>query len=109
MLRMDPFEAARWRLRRPTGWRAALLVALAVAVMLALIVVATSLMLIITPIVLAALLARRFLGGRTPWRDAADDAPGRPRVIEADYEVIVADSPADRGPPEPGEDRPRSG
>jgi len=102
----DPFEMTRLRLRWLTGWRALLLAALAAAVVLSLLIVATTLVLIITPVVLAALLVHRFLSRRPQRRDARDAARRLP-VIDADYEVIVADAPADRGPPEPGAERPR--
>ena len=106
MPRMDPFDMTRLQLRWLTGWRAMLLAALAAAVVLSLLIVATTLVLIITPVALAALLAHRFLSRRAARRDARD-AAGRLPAIDVDYEVIVADSPADRGPPEPGAERPR--
>ena len=106
MPRIDPFDMTRLRLRWLTGWRAMLLAALAAAMVLSLLIVATTLVLIITPVVLAALLVHRFLA-RRPARRGTRDAAGRLPVIDADYEVIVADWPADRGPPEPGAEQPR--
>jgi fatty acid desaturase len=90
----DPFRM--WRL---SWWQAALLAAVAIAAVLAVAIVATSLILIIAPIVLIAVLVHRFLARRQMSRHR-DDRPGRPTVIDADYEVIPAEPPADRRWPE---------
>jgi len=106
MPRMDPFEAMRLRMWRPSWWQLALIIAVVVAAVIAIAIVATSLVLIIAPIVLVAVLARQLLGRRaTPSRPARPRE--RPRVIDAEYEIISADAAEDRGPPESGEERPR--
>jgi membrane protein implicated in regulation of membrane protease activity len=81
-----------WRL---TWWQAALLAAVAIAAVLAIAIVATSLILIIAPIVLIAVLVHRFLSRRR-MPPGHDGRPGRPTVIDAEYEVIPAERSADR-------------
>jgi hypothetical protein len=82
-------------------WQTALVVALAAATVIAIAIVATSLILILAPIVLVAVLLHRFLGPRPAGRDGP---PRRhPPVIEADYEVIADERPADRRGPDPDE------
>ena len=97
---MNQFNAVRFRLWRPAWWQLALLAAAGVAVILAVAIVATSLLLIIAPVVLVALFAQRFLARRPARR--GDVYPGaRYEVIDAEYEVISTRS-ADRSPPEAG-------
>ncbi|MGH6927257.1 MAG: hypothetical protein ACREEV_02985, partial [Dongiaceae bacterium] len=72
-----------------------MLAAVAIAAVLAVAIVATSLILIIAPIVLIAVLVHRFLArGKMPRGDA--HRRGQPIVIDAEYEVIAAEPPADR-------------
>lgn len=102
MPRMEQFDPMRFRLWRPAWWQLALLAAIGVAIILAIAIVATSLILIIAPVVLVAVLAQRFLARRAARR--GDVYPGaRYEVIDAEYEVIST-RPADRSPPEGGGD-----
>jgi membrane protein implicated in regulation of membrane protease activity len=95
MTRMNRFDARRIRLWRPAWWQLALLAAVGIAVILAIAIVATSLILIIAPVVLVAVLAQRFLARRAARR--GDVYPGaRVQVIDAEYE-IVADRKRDEG------------
>jgi hypothetical protein len=94
MPRPNPFDTSRLRLFRPTWWQTALIVALVVAVVVAVALVATSLVLILTPIVLIAALAHRFLGARGPRRDDTQRG-SQPKVIEAEYQVISPERPRD--------------
>src|SRR5437667_10890563 len=64
MPRLNPFDAMRLRLWRPACWQLALLAAVGIAVILAIAIVATSLILIVAPVVLVAVLAQRFLPRR---------------------------------------------
>ena len=97
---MNQFDAMRFRLWRPAWWQLALLAAVGIAVILAIAIVATSLILIIAPVVLVAVLAQRFLARRAARR--GDVYPGaRVQVIDAEYE-IVATRPAHRSAPEGG-------
>ena len=98
---MHRFDHAGFRLGRLSWWQTALAVALAAATVLAIAIVATSLILIIAPIVLVAVLLHRFLGPRPAGRD--ETRRHHPKVIEADYEVIAAERPADRRRPDSGE------
>jgi hypothetical protein len=84
---MNRFDATRLRLWRPAWWQLALLAAVGIAVILAIAIVATSLILIIAPIVLVAVLAQRFLARRAARRDDVHPG-GRYEVIDAEYEVI---------------------
>jgi hypothetical protein len=96
MPRIDPFDAMRLRLWRPAWWQLALLAAVGIAVILAIAIVATSLILIIAPIVLVAVLAQRFLARRAARR--GDGHPGaRYEVIDVEYEVISTPRAADDG------------
>jgi hypothetical protein len=91
---MNQFDPMRVRLWRPAWWQLALLAAVGIAVILAIAIVATSLILIIAPVVLIAVLAQRFLARRAARR--GDVYPGaRVQVIDAEYEVVSA-RPADR-------------
>ncbi|MGE0117942.1 MAG: hypothetical protein AB7S71_22135 [Dongiaceae bacterium] len=101
---MRQFEHLQFKVRRLSWWQAASVAAVAVAAVIAIAIVAAGLILIIAPVVLAAILAHRFLGRRRPARDDAS-RPGRPQVIDAEYEVISVE-PARR---EPGPDRPPRG
>ena len=93
---MNRFDARRLRLWRPAWWQLALIAAVGIAVILAIAIVATSLILILAPIVLVAVLAQRFLARRAPRR--GDERPGeRYEVIEAEYEVISTPRAADGG------------
>ncbi len=86
---MNQFDAMRLRLWRPAWWQLALLGAVAIAIVLAIAIVATSLILIIAPIALVAVLAQRILARRAARR--GDGYPGaRVQVIDAEYEVISA-------------------
>src|SRR5262245_17706055 len=68
---MSRFDARRFTLWRPMWWQLTLLAALAIAVVLAFAIVATSLALIIAPIALMAVFAHRFFGRRAaPRRNA---------------------------------------
>jgi hypothetical protein len=100
MPRPNPFDTTRLRLFRLTWWQTALIVALVIAVVVAVALVATSLVLILTPIVLIAALAHRLLGARGARREGAH--PGsQPKVIEAEYEVISPERSRDqRGSPD---------
>ena len=89
MTRMNQFDAMRLRLWRPVWWQLALLAAVGIAVILAIAIVATSLILIIAPVVLIAVLAQRFLARRAARRGDAYPG-GRVRVIDAEYEVVSA-------------------
>ena len=101
MTRMNQFDAMRLRLWRPAWWQLALLAAVGIAVILAIAIVATSLILIIAPVVLVAVLAQRFLARRAARR--GDVYPGAGvRVIDAEYEVVSV-RPPDRSPPERGD------
>lgn len=101
MTRMNQFDAMRLRLWRPAWWQLALLAAVGIAVILAIAIVATSLILIIAPVVLVAVLAQRFLARRAARR--GDVHPGgRVQVIDAEYEIVSA-RPADRSPPGRGD------
>lgn len=94
---MNRFDAMRLRLWRPAWWQLALLAAVGIAVILAIAIVATSLILIIAPIVLVAMLAQRFLARRAARR--GDVHPGgRFRVIDAEYEVISTKPVTERSP-----------
>ncbi len=97
---MRRFDRDPFRLWRLSWWQAALLAAVAIAAVLAVAIVATSLILIIAPIVLVAVLVHRFLGRRTR---PGDRRRGQPTVIEAEYEVIPAERPADRRWPDAGD------
>ena len=101
MRRMNQFDAMRFRLWRPAWWQLALLAAVGIAVILAIAIVATSLVLIIAPVVLVALLAQRFLARRAARRGDAYPGAGV-QVIDAEYEVIAA-RPTDDSPPEKGD------
>ena len=95
---MNQFDAMRFRLWRPAWWQLALLAAIGIAVILAIAIVATSLILIIAPVVLVAVLAQRFLARRAARR--GDVYPGADvRVIDAEYEVVSA-RPTEDSPPE---------
>lgn len=95
---MNRFDRMRFRLWRPAWWQLALLAAVGIAVVLAVAIVATSLILIIAPIALVAVIAHRLFARRAVRRDAAD--PGaRYQVIDAEYEVIST-RPDDRSPPD---------
>lgn len=98
---MRRFDRDPLRLWRVSWWQAALLAAVAIAAVLAVAIVATSLILILAPIVLVAVLVHRFLAGRGTRPDAG--RRGRPTVIEAEYEVIPAERPADRRWPDSGD------
>jgi hypothetical protein len=87
MPRPNPFDTSRLRLFRLTWWQSALIVALVVAVVVAVALVATSLVLILTPIVLIAALAHRFLGARGA-RPEASPRGHQPKVIEAEYQIV---------------------
>jgi hypothetical protein len=89
MTRMNQFDAMRFRLWRPASWQLALLAAVGIAVILAIAIVATSLILIIAPVVLVAVLAQRFLARRAARRGDAYPG-GRVQVIDAEYEVVSA-------------------
>ena len=94
MPRLNQFDAMRLRLWRPAWWQLALLAAVGIAVILAIAIVATSLILIVAPVVLVAVLAQRFLARRAARR--GDGHPGaRHQVIDAEYEVITT-RPTDR-------------
>lgn len=96
---MNRFDAMRFRLRRPAWWQLALLAAVGVAIVLAVAIVATSLVLIIAPVVLVAVLAQRFLARRAARR--GDVYPGaRYEAIDAEYEIVSA-------PPAASDDRKR--
>jgi hypothetical protein len=95
MCGMRQFEQMQFKVRRLSWWQAAAIAAVAVAAVIAIAIVAAGLILIIAPVVLAAILAHRFLGRRRPARDDAA-RPGRPQVIDAEYEVISVE-PARRG------------
>jgi hypothetical protein len=85
---MNRFDQMRFRLWRPAWWQLALLAAVGIAVVLAVAIVATSLILIIAPIALVAVIAHRLFARRAVRRGAAD--PGaRHQVIDAEYEVIT--------------------
>ena len=100
MPRMNQFDPMRFRLWRPAWWQLALLAAVAIAIVLASAIVATSLILIIAPIALVAVLAQRFLARRAARR--GDVYPGaRIKVIDAEYEIVAT------RPAEGGDDRPR--
>jgi hypothetical protein len=100
MSRPSPFDTTRLRLFRLTWWQSALIVALIVAVVVAVALVATSLVLILTPIVLVAALAHRFLGARAARRNGTHPGP-QPKVIEAEYEIISPErSREERGSPD---------
>jgi hypothetical protein len=99
---MHRFDHAGFRLGRLSWWQTALVVALAAATVIAIAIVATSLILIIAPIVLVAVLLHRLLGPRPTGRD--EPPRRRPTVIEADYEVIADVRPADRRRPDSGEE-----
>jgi hypothetical protein len=94
MPRPNPFDTTRLRIFRLTWWQSALIVALVVAVVVAVALVATSLVLILTPIVLIAALAHRFLGTRAARRDGTRPA-SQPQVIEAEYEIISPERSGD--------------
>jgi hypothetical protein len=95
---MNQFDAMRFRLWRPAWWQLALLAAIGIAVILAIAIVATSLILIIAPVVLVAVLAQRFLARRAARR--GDAYPGaRVQVIDAEYEIVSA-RPTDDTPSE---------
>jgi hypothetical protein len=97
MTRMNRIDALRFRLWQPAWWQLALLAAVGIAVILAIAIVATSLILIIAPVVLVALFAQRFLARRAARR--GDVHPGaRVQVIDAEYEV-VSTRPTDGPPP----------
>src|SRR5262245_39780753 len=100
MPRPNPFDTTRLRLFRLTWWQTALIVALVIAVLVAVALVATSLVLILTPIVLIAALAHRFLGTRSHRQDGRARGP-QPKVIEAEYEVVSIERSRDqRGGPD---------
>ena len=89
MTRMNQFDAMRFRMWRPTWWQLALLAAVGIAIILAIAIVATSLILIIAPVVLVAVLAQRFLARRAARR--GDVYPGaRYDAIDVEYEIIPA-------------------
>ena len=84
---MNQFDTMRFRLWRPAWWQLVLLAAVGIAVILAIAIVATSLILIIAPVVLVAVLAQRFLARRAARR--GDVYPGAGvQVIDAEYEVV---------------------
>jgi hypothetical protein len=98
---MNQFDAMRFRLWRPAWWQLALLAAVGIAVILAIAIVATSLILIIAPVVLVAVLAQRFLARREARRGGV--YPGaRVQVIDAEYEIVPT-RPTDGPPPERGD------
>jgi len=90
---MQRFDTTRMRLWRLPRWQTGLLAALAIGIGLAITIVATTLVLVITPIFLIVALALKYLPAQTKKRDAASSPP---KVIDADYEIVPADSPADR-------------
>jgi hypothetical protein len=90
MPRTNPFDTTRLRLFRLTWWQSALIVALVVAVVVAVALVATSLVLILTPIVLIAALAHRFLGARRA-RPEANPRGHHPTVIETEYRIVESE------------------
>jgi len=101
---MQRFDTTRMRLWRLPRWQTGLLAALAIAIGLAITIVATTLVLVITPIFLVVALALKYLPAQSKKRDAASSP--RPKVIDAEYEILPADSLADR--PANDTSRPRS-
>ena len=93
---MNRFDATRLRMWRPAWWQLVLLAAVGIAVILAIAIVATSLILIIAPIVLVAVLAQRFLARRA-GRGGGGHPGARVQVIDAEYEVIATPRAADDG------------
>jgi len=92
---MNRFDAMRLRLWRPAWWQLTLLAALGIAIVLAFTIVATSLILIIAPVALIAVLAHRLFARHAVRRDAGV----RDQVIDAEYEVIPT-RPSDRSRPD---------
>ena len=93
-MRMNRFEQMRFRLRRPAWWQLALIAAVVIAVVLAVAIVATSLILILAPIALVAVIAHRLFARRV-MRQSGGSPGARYRVIDAEYEVIST-QPEDR-------------
>jgi len=93
---MSQFDARRFTLWRPMWWQLTLLAALAIAVVLAFAIVATSLALIIAPIALMAVFAHRFFGRRPAPRSNAHSSQTH-KVIDAEYEIVSV-RPARTGP-----------
>jgi membrane protein implicated in regulation of membrane protease activity len=90
-MRMNRFDRMRFRL-----WRPALIAAVVIAVVLAIAIVATSLILILAPIALVAVIAHRLFARRAMRQGGARaDPDARYRVIDAEYEVIST-RPEDR-------------
>ena len=98
-MRTDKFAQARFMRWRLPWWQSALIVALAAATVLAVAIVATSLILIIAPIVLVAVLVHRFINRRSAMRESASPST-RLKVIDAEYEVIATDAAPDRPRPQ---------
>ena len=95
MTRMNRFDARRFRPWRPAWWQLALLAALAIAVVLAVAIVATRLVLILAPVVLVAVIAQRFLARRAARRSDVHPGAGL-QVIDAEYEIVSVQPAADR-------------
>jgi hypothetical protein len=103
MPRPNPFDTTRLRLFRLTWWQSALIVALVIAVVVAVALVATSIVLILTPIVLIAALAHRFLGARGV-RQESNPRGHQPTVVETEYRIVESE-PEDRDADRPRDSR----
>src|SRR5262245_58750537 len=90
---MEPFNSARLKLWRLSRWQAGLLVAVVIAIGIAVAIVAGVAVLILTPIFLLAAVALKYLV--RPPKAANDPFAGRGKVIDADYEIVPPDRPAD--------------
>jgi hypothetical protein len=93
ILDMERFGTSRVRLWRLSRWQAGLLVTLVIAIGIAVAVVAGVAVLILTPIFLLAAVALKYLV--RPSKQARGPFSAGGKVIDADYEIIPPDRPAD--------------
>ena len=92
ILDMERFGTSRVRLWRLSRWQAGLLVTLVIAIGIAVAVVAGIAVLILTPIFLLAAVALKYLV--RPSKQARGPFSAGGKVIDADYEIIPPDRPA---------------
>ncbi len=92
--RMERFDASRIRLWRLSRWQTWLLVAIAIAIGFAVTVLGAIVVLVLTPLFLLAAVAVRLISRSAGKRETPFSS--RPKVIDADYEIVPEESRSDR-------------